>query len=128
MGVFDFEFARDTFHVHSCLELLDRKRVLKLLEEDFRTLLLLDVQPHNNTAAVYHTPADSTLEVNRIAGRYYLKDTAQKTLLKIKIPHCFVSGYYYFTNYIKNFPEKITIKHSGIGLQMVLEKIHRTTN
>jgi hypothetical protein len=128
MGVFDFEFTRDSFHVHSCLELLDRRRVLKLLEEDFRTLLLLDVQSHNNTATVYHTPADSTLEVNRIGGRYYLKNIAQKTLLKIKIPHCFISGYYSFTNYIKNFPEKMTIKHSGIGLQMVLEKIHRTTN
>lgn len=128
MGVFDFEFARDTFLVHSCLDLLHRKRVLRLLEKDFRTLLFLDVKPHGNAAAVYHSPADSSLEVNRIGGRYYLKNNAQKTLLKMDVPHRFSSGAYDFTSYHDHFPEMITVTHSRLGLQIALEKIRNTPN
>ncbi|MDR2359398.1 MAG: hypothetical protein LBD87_06325 [Prevotellaceae bacterium] len=127
MGVFDFEFRRGTFLVHSCMDALHKKKVLNLLEKDFRTLFFLDVEPLANRAAVYYTPADASLEVNRINGRYYLKNNTQKTLLKMEVPRCFNSGYYDFSNYRDNFPETMTIKHSGIGLQITLEKIHNTT-
>ncbi|MDR3132597.1 MAG: hypothetical protein LBU42_01055 [Prevotellaceae bacterium] len=124
MGVFDFEFRRDTFHVHSCLEMLQQKKVLSLLEKDFRSLFFLDVQPAH-PAAVYRKPEDAALEINRIDGRYYLKNTAQKTLLKMETPHGFRSGHYDFSGYRERFPEAITIKHGGIGLQITLEKIHQ---
>ncbi|MDR1405572.1 MAG: hypothetical protein LBI89_00020 [Prevotellaceae bacterium] len=122
MGIFDFEFAGDTFKVHSCADLLNRKKVLNLLEKDFRTLLFLNVKPHDH-AAVYHTPADSSLEIHRINGRYYLKNNDSKTLLKIRAPQRFGSGYYDFARYNNNFPEIMSIKHSAIGLQIELEKI-----
>lgn len=127
MGVFDFEFRRDTFLVHSCMEALHKKRILNLLEKDFRTLFFLDVKPRGNTATVYYTPGDASLEINRINGRYYLKNNTQKTLLEMEIPHCFHTGYYDFTGYKDHFPEVMTIKHKGIGLQIALEKIHNTT-
>jgi hypothetical protein len=128
MGIFDFEFVRDTFHVHSCLKLLNTKKILNLFEKNFRTLLFLDVQPHANVATVYHTLADSTLAVNRVNGRYYLKNDALKTLLKIEVPHCFGVEHYSFTDYRNNFPEVIAVKHSAIGLQLTLEKIPKIEN
>lgn len=125
MGVFDFEFRRDTFLVHSCMEMLRKKRILNLLEKDFRTLFFLDVKPRGNTATVYYS-GDASMEINRINGRYYLKNNTQKTLLKMEVPHGFYAGYFDFTGYNDRFPEMITIKHRGTGLQIALEKIHNT--
>ncbi|MDR3350311.1 MAG: hypothetical protein LBN98_01520 [Prevotellaceae bacterium] len=124
MGVFDFEFRRDTFLIHSCMEELRHRKILKLLEKDFRTLFFLDMKPRNNKAAVYYSPRDASLEINRINGRYYLKNNTQKTLLKTETSQGAHTGYYDFTDYHNRFPETITIKHSGIHLQIVLEKIH----
>lgn len=37
MGIFDVEVSRDAFKVHSCLEALNRKNILRLLKNDLRT-------------------------------------------------------------------------------------------
>jgi hypothetical protein len=66
MGVFDVEVSRDTFQVHSCLEALNRKRILRLFEQDLRIF------------------------------------------------------------YRNNFPDVMTIKHRGIGLQIALERVDNT--
>ena len=42
MNFFDFELKGDEFIIHSCFPTLDRKSLLKLLENDFRLLLMPD--------------------------------------------------------------------------------------
>lgn len=50
--LFDFSISRDSFIVNSCIEQMNKKIVLNMLEKDFKTLLMLDV-PETFPGVVY---------------------------------------------------------------------------
>lgn len=50
--LFDFSLSRDSFIVNSCMEQMNKKVVLNLLEKDFKSLLMLDV-PEDFPGVVY---------------------------------------------------------------------------
>ena len=52
MTLFDFSLSRDSFIVNSCVEQMNKKMVLNLLEKDFRSLFMLNVP--NEFKAVYY--------------------------------------------------------------------------
>lgn len=58
MSLFDFSVSRDSFVVNSCMEQMNKKVVLKILEKDFRSLLMLNVpeQPKQFSARYYANP------------------------------------------------------------------------
>lgn len=58
MQIFDFSISRDSFIVHSCMEQLNKKVILNLLRDDFRSILMLDV-PDQFKCLLYQTPANS---------------------------------------------------------------------
>ncbi len=53
--IFDFSISRDSFIVNSCMEQLNKKSVLKLLENDFKSLLMVDV-PEDFSGAIFLPP------------------------------------------------------------------------
>lgn len=53
--IFDFSISRDSFIVNSCMEQLNKKSVLKLLESDFKSLLMVDV-PEDFSGAIFLPP------------------------------------------------------------------------
>ena len=124
MSVFDFEFDNGEFRINHCLEALNKKNVIQLLENDFRILLFLNLEPDKNFSYIYKNKNNPDLEINRMENIYYLKDTKNETLLAIEAPHFFSSLSYGFTEYINRFPSVIKINHSRIGIKMRLEKIY----
>ena len=124
MSVFDMEFVKGEFRMNYCLQALNKKSVINLLENDFRILLFLNLEADKNYPYIYKNKNDSALEINRMEKIYYLKDIKNETLLAIEAPHFFSSLSYGFTDYIDRFPSLIQIKHSRIGIKMQLEKIH----
>jgi len=124
MSIFDLEFDTGIFRVNNCLEALNKKEVIQLLENDFRILLFLNLKTDQNASNIYKHKNDSALEINRTGNIYYLKDTKNETLLSIEAPHFFSSLRYNFSDYIDRFPSVIRITHSRIGLKMQLEKIY----
>lgn len=42
LSLFDFGLRKDSLHVYSCIEPLRKKKLLKLLEDDFNTIFLSD--------------------------------------------------------------------------------------
>ena len=52
MPMFDFSISRDSFIVNSCMEQMNKKVVLNILEKDFRSLLMLNLP--NKFNAVYY--------------------------------------------------------------------------
>lgn len=58
MQIFDFSLSSDSFVVHSCMEQLNRKVILNILKDDFRSILMLDV-PQQFKCLLYQTPANS---------------------------------------------------------------------
>lgn len=71
MPLFDFSLSRDSFIVNSCMEQMNKKVVLKILEKDFKSLLMLDV-PENFPATIYmpvkKTPGKWGYSVNTSTG------------------------------------------------------------
>jgi hypothetical protein len=123
MSIFDLEFDKGVFRVHHCLEALNKKRVIQLLENDFRILLFQNLKTDQNPANLYRNKKNPDLEIKKTGKIYYLKDTKNETLLAIEAPHFFSSLSYNFSSYVDRFPSVIRIKHSRIGLKMQLEKI-----
>ena len=124
MSVFDLEFDKGLFRINYCMEALNKKRAMQLLENDFRILLFLNPEIEQNLSEIYRSKNNPDLEINRMGNIYYLKDIKNETLLAIEAPHFFSSSQYDFSDYINRFPSVIRIKHSRIGLKMQLEKIY----
>ena len=125
MSVFDLEFDKGEFRVNYCIEALNKKNVVRLLENDFRILLFLNIENDQKFSDIYRNKNNPDLEINRIDNIYYLKDLKNETLLAIEAPHFYSSLSYAFTDYINRFPSIIRIEHSRIGIKMQLEKIIR---
>jgi hypothetical protein len=125
MSVFDFEFDKDDFRVNSCMEALNKKKVIQTLETDFKTLFSLNLETVENSVAIYKNKNETYLEIDKFENYYYLKNTDTKELLKIEVSRFINSLHYNFTDYRDRFPAVIQIKHSTIGLKMQLEKIYR---
>lgn len=58
MQIFDFSLSKDSFIVHSCMEQLNKKVVLNLLRDDFRSILMLDV-PEQFKGLLYQSSVNS---------------------------------------------------------------------
>lgn len=52
--LFDFSISRDSFVVNSCMDQMNKKVVLGILEKDFRTILMLNV-PEKMKGRLYRT-------------------------------------------------------------------------
>jgi len=123
MSLFDFEFDKGLFRINYCMEALNKKRVIQLLENDFRILLFLNLNTGGNASNIYRHKTNPILEINKKEKIYYLKDLKNETLLEIEAPHFFSSTRYEFADYVDRFPSVIRIKHSRIGIKMQLGKI-----
>lgn len=53
--LFDFSISRDSFIVNSCMEQMNKKVVLNILEKDFRSIFMLNV-PEQFSARYYKNP------------------------------------------------------------------------
>ena len=125
MSVFDLEFDRGSFKVNYCMEALNKKNVIRLLENDFRILLFQNLDIENNPSDIYRNKNNPSLEINRTKKLYYLKDIENETLLEIEAPNFFRSLSYSFSGYIERFPSVIRISHSKVGVRMGMERIRQ---
>lgn len=98
LSLFDFSLCNDTFIVNSCMEPMKKKKMLKLLETDFKNLFL-----EGNKARI--KKKSSTFE-QRISGRGFGK--AVFTLSR------FADGQ----------AEQVQIKHPLIRLKIQLDKLN----
>lgn len=129
MKIFDFEFGKDTFQIHYCIEALNKKQVINTLQTDFSNLFFFHV-PDHNTASVYISKENKSLNVYQIQPNkkkyYFLVNNETKELLKIEIPHFFSTLHYDFSDYNSDhFPGQINIRHSNIGLRFQLNRMER---
>lgn len=125
MSIFDFELSADSFAVNHCVDVLNRKQILRVLENDFRGLFLLNIGEEDNKASVYKDKNNSASEVVKIGRYYYLKDNQQRRLQEIDAPHPISTLHYDFLDYTDDFPTMIRISHSRIGLTLQLERLKR---
>lgn len=124
LSIFDFELTPDTFIVHSCVEPLRKKRLLKLLSSDFSTLLGLTLKEEN--PAIVYSPekggTDRLFKLTKSPSKgLYLTDQSLPLTKQIQTGKCLTKGTFRIPKATSN---KIEIIHSTLKLTIGIEKLH----
>ena len=123
--IFEFEFYKDEFRVNHCLEMFNKKIILRTLEKDLHLLL------QNNLVSDYvkiFEDKKNNLRVFKLKNNrqrnYYFVNKENGNLDKIENMSCiFRKVIVEFNDYKKDFPYRIDIKHTGIRLNIQLKLI-----
>ena len=125
--IFEFEFLNNNFNVHYCLEMFNKKVILKTLEKDINLLLMNDLsadkvkifKDKKNGHKVYKLKKNNQ-------NNYYYIDTETGNLIKIENSSgIFRKVIIELNDYKDGFPNKINIVHPGIKLNIQLKLIER---
>ena len=101
LSLFDFSLRGDSLHVNSCIEPMQKEKVLKLLEMDFKHLFL-------SSKDIRVKEKSNTFET-RISGKGF-----GKSILSI-------------SGETKGVPKQVKIKHPWIRLTIQLDKLDSTS-
>lgn len=117
----DFEVAADNFKVHFVVDGFNNKRILKVLETDFRLL----VQSEYKIYETFTTPNESVYGSKQNRGNVYLFENKEdnflsKIIFTKKSKEKITFG---FQNKKDTFAEEIHITHHNIPLEIKLLKI-----
>lgn len=97
LSLFDFSLRNDTFHINSCIEPMQKKKILQLLEMDFKNLLLdgrnIRIKEKSNTFE------------KRVTGSGFGKSV------------------FYLSEFVAERPEQIRIKHPWLRLSIQLDEL-----
>ena len=97
LSLFDFSLRNEEFHVNSCIEPMKKKKILRLLETDFKNLFL-------NGKNIRIKKKNSTFE-KRVTGSGFGKSV------------------FYLSEFVSGYPEQIKIKHPWLRLSIQLDKL-----
>ncbi len=100
LSLFDFSFRGDTFHINNCIEPMQKKKVLQLLETDFKNLLL--------------------------EGRNIHIKEKNDTFEKRATGNGFGKSVFYLSEFVAGHPEQIRIKHPWLRLSIQLNKLEES--
>lgn len=102
LSLFDFSLQGDEFRVNSCMEPMKKKKILQLLEADFKNLFL-------NQKNVRIKKKSNTSE-ERITGRGFGKSV------------------FHLSEFVAERPEQIRIRHPWLRLSIQLDKLKENEN
>lgn len=102
LSLFDFSLREEEFHINTCIKSMNKKKILHLLETDFRNLFL-----SNRNIRVKEK--NSAFE-KRVAGRGFGKSM------------------FYLSEFRSEHPEQIRIKHPWLRLNIQLDRLKDNLN
>lgn len=122
LSLFDFEFGKNGFIVHKKFELLDRKILLKIIENDIGLLLMTD--EFKRPFRAWKSSLDSLNQVftthHEGSKHYYAyQDTSLRQI------HQGGRVWIDINQYQNGFPQEITIQHKKLPLKIDLRLIRK---
>lgn len=96
LSLFDFGLREDSLHVYSCIEPLKKRRLLKILEDDFSTIFLSDSRV-------------KTVKLKKEYAEYINRGGIARGVIRVSAKDGYI--------------EKIKVRHAWIRLFMSLEKM-----
>lgn len=99
LSLFDFGLRKDSIHVYSCIEPLRKKKLIKLLGDDFQTVFLSDKRLKN-------------IKKKKDYTEYINKGSLVRAVIRVSEK--------------ENQVEKVEIRHAWIRLFMNIEKMEST--
>ena len=126
--IFEFEFRDEHLEVYHCLEMFNKKSILKTLEKDINLLLMNDLSA--DKVNIFKSKKSGhkvyKLKKNNQNNNYYYIDTESGNLIKIENSSAiFRKVIIELNDYKDGFPNKINIVHPGIKLNIQLKLIER---
>ncbi len=123
--IFEFEFINNDFNVHYCLEMFNKKAILKTLEKDIKLLLMNNLV--NEKVKIFEDKKSKN-KVYKLKkngkSNYYFIDKETGNLIKIENSSgIFRKVIIELNDYKDGFPNKINIVHPGIKLNIQLKLI-----
>ena len=97
LSLFDFSLRNEEFQVNSCIEPMKKKKILQLLETDFKNLFL-------NGKNIRIKKKNSTFE-KRVTGSGFGKSV------------------FYLSEFVSGHPKQIKIKHPWLRLSIQLDNL-----
>ncbi len=123
MNFFDLEITADSFKVYKILESLNRKSLLKLLVNDFRILVLNDINIQNSKKYLDTEGNFFVLRPDNTKNLYFI-GRQDKLLYKIEQHSVFRKiNTFEFENFENKFPKKISIVHKNVKFAIELSLI-----
>lgn len=124
LSLFDFEINKDTLIVHHCIEPLQKKNVLSLLQKDLSILFGLNLQAQHE-ATVYSDSRKDTEIVYRLDNPdiFYRKNLASGNLEQIKTGRGFGKTYFRLLPGENGNGNSILIRHPLLRLSIQLEPL-----
>lgn len=120
LSLFDFEINKDTLIVHHCIEPLQKKNVLSLLQKDLSILFGLNLEDLHK-ATVYSDSRDNAEIVYRLDNPdiFYRKNLTSEKLEQIK------TGRGFGKTFFRVLPDEnsILIRHPLLRLSIQLEPL-----
>jgi len=125
--IFEFEFQDEHLEVYHCLEMFNKKVILKTLEKDINLLLMNDLSA--DKVKIFKDKKNG-YKVNKLKknnqNNYYYINKESGNLIKIENSSgIFRKVIIELTDYKDGFPNKINIVHPGIKLNIQLKLIER---
>ena len=121
--IFEFEFRDDEFEVHYCLEMLNKKAILKTLEKDLRLILMNNMVSGKAKILKDENNLVYKLKKNKRNNYYYINTKADKLVVIESLSGIFKKVTIELKDYKDNYPEKINILHHNIKLNIKLKLI-----
>lgn len=97
LSLFDFSLRENEFIVNSCIEPMRKKKMLQLLETDFKSIFLSNKDIHIKKKS-------STFE-KRVSGSGFGKSV------------------FHLSQFVSGYPEQVRIKHPWLRLSIQLDKL-----
>lgn len=116
LSLFDFSLHGDRFTVNSCIAPMQKEKVLKLLETDFKHLFLNGTGMHIKKIRADVKKESGSIKNSNIKGFRLEKRTAGRGLGKSVL---------YITGNIPGDPAQVKIKHPWIRLTIRLDKLSK---
>lgn len=121
MKFFDFTISDKNFMVNYIFDALNRKMLLKLFENDFRLLLMNNV---NFEKSKVYNNKNREITAYKVDKNMYLTSTKNNNLISIKNYSLLRKrGQILFSNYTNNFPKTIFLRHYNLKFTMKLSLI-----
>ena len=124
LSLFDLEIRRDTLIVHHCIEPLQRKSLLSLLQKDLNILFGLNLLSTNEVTVYIPTSSDNEILYRLNDSKiFYRKDLVSDHLKQIKAGKGFGKTIFRLIPDTLTAKEKIQINHPRLRLSIQLETL-----
>lgn len=125
--IFDFELAPDDFVVHQCMDAMNRKIVLNMIEKDLRLVLMPGMQ---TSKQLHLQDSEKLYDIYQVKAKkgtnyYYIEPKTGNLVKAENVSSGKKKVQVDYLQYKNGLPTKIDVTHFGVNLKLQFELAER---